>query len=161
MRVAADPERAEVELVRMLFGISDQLLEVLYRDALVQDQHLMGEGEIGDRLEILDRIVGQVLVERGIDRDAAAREQANGAAVRRRRLAGVGGDDRVRAGAAFDDEAMRIALLERLAERAHHDVDRAARSERNDDADRAGGVTGLAEGGVGDKSESADERDNS
>ena len=81
VRVAADAERAEVELVGILLRIGHQLLEVLHRDVLVEDQHLLREGEVGDRLEILQRIVGQVLVERRIERHRAARQQADGGAV--------------------------------------------------------------------------------
>ncbi len=145
MGVAADAERAEIELVGMRLGIGDQLLEVVDRHALVEDEHLVRKRKVGDRLEILDRIVAQVLVERRVDRDAAAREQADRVAVRQCRLASIGGDDGVGTGAAFHDEAVAVALLERLAERAHHHVDSATRSERDDDVNRRRGISGLGE----------------
>jgi hypothetical protein len=147
--IAAHPERAEIELVGMLLRIGDQLLEILHRHALVQDQHLLRERDVGDRLEILQRIVGQVLVERRIDRDRAARQQADGGAIGRRRLAGIGRDDGVGAGPALDHEAMRVALLERLAERAHHYVDGAAGRERDQHPDRARRIARLGKARAG------------
>ena len=41
------------------------------------------------RLQVLERIVGEVLVDHRIERDAAARNQADGVSVRGRILAGV------------------------------------------------------------------------
>jgi hypothetical protein len=155
MGVAAHAERAEIDLVGMLLRISDQLPEILHRNVLVEDQHLVRERKVGDRLEVLERIIGQIAVEVRIERHRAARKQADRRPVGRRRLAGIGGDDGVGAGAALHDEAMPVALLEGLAERAHHDVDGPARRQRDDDADGSGGVAGLRDAGAAEDAQDA------
>src|SRR5262245_19338523 len=62
-----DPERPVVELVRFLLGERDELLDVVHRQRGIDDQRVVDGHEPRDRRETLDRIIGQLGVEAGID----------------------------------------------------------------------------------------------
>ena len=89
------PIEAKLSLSGFFLEYVDQLGQRPDRHVLVEDHDLLAEEAVGDRLEILERIVRELAVDLGIDRDRAAGQQAERVAVRRGALAGVGGDDGV------------------------------------------------------------------
>ena len=92
MRIAADPERTEIEFVGILFGVDDELTQGVGRYRPVEDHHLLGEHDIRERFEILLRIVRKVGKQKRIERNRAGGQKAEGMAVRLGVLAGGGTD---------------------------------------------------------------------
>ena len=93
--------------------------------------------------EVLQRFVGQLLIDLGVDRDRAAGQQAERIAIRSGVLTGVGRDDRVGAGTVLDHYTCSGPGLEFLSERTNEHVDRTARRQWYDDLDRAGRIFAL------------------
>jgi hypothetical protein len=77
----------------------------------VQDHHLLGEDHIGERLEILLRVIGQVGEQKRIERDGACGQKAEGIPVRLGVLTRGGSDRRASAGLVVDDESVARSFL--------------------------------------------------
>ena len=133
VRIAAQAHRRKIEFVRILLRIFDKLRIGVDRHVPVEDDNLLAKESVCDRLEISDRIIGELPVELRIDGHSAPRQDADGIAVRRRRLACVCRQDGVRAGPVFHDHASAGSGLELLTERPGEDIDGAARLQGNDD----------------------------
>jgi hypothetical protein len=92
-----------------------------------------------DRREIALDAVRNVRVQPRIDSKPVGRHEQH-VAVRRRPRDELGADEPVAAGAVVDDELLTHRFAEPLREAARHDVGAAGRGERNNDADRFGGI---------------------
>ena len=136
MGIAADPERTEIELVGVLFGIDDEFTQGVGRYRSVEDHHLLGEDHVGERFEILLRIVRQVGEQKWIERNRARGQKAEGMAVRLGVLARGGPDRRVSAGLVVDDESLTGSFLESLTQCTGKHIDRPSRREGNDQSYR-------------------------
>ena len=97
-----------------------------------------------DRLEILLRIVAEVLVEADVDRERGAGRQQDGVAVGRGARDGVGRDAAAGAGAVLDHHRLLEDFLHLLGEDARHHVARAAGRKAEDQRDRLGRELGRA-----------------
>ena len=125
--------------------VVDELLERVRGEVLARDDGHRDAGDEADRHEILDRIEGEVGIERGGGRHADVVEK-EGVAVGRG-LRDLGGAESA-AGAAdvLHHDLLAEHLRHRLGDEAGHGVGGAARRERHDDGDRAGRVV-LGRGG--------------
>ena len=111
------------------------------RRARIHHQHI-GAGRRGDDTgEIAHRIERQVAVEAGHRGEPAVRQQ-QGVAVGARMGRRLHADDAAGAAAIVDHDGGAEVRRQRLAEHARHGIDRAARRERHDEADRALGIGG-------------------
>ena len=121
-------------------GLGDQLLHRLRPGLAGHRQHRHGLGRGGDRREIVDRIVGQRLVEvlvhhqRGVDRHQQR------VAVRRGFRHLLRPDHGVAAGPVVDDHRLAPVLVHPLRQQPCGDIGRSAGRERHDDVDRAMGI---------------------
>jgi hypothetical protein len=123
-------------------------LEVLDRHLLgIHRHHIRGVGEVGDRLEILDGIVGQIVgAAGGIDRHCRHRRDGQHVAIGSR-LGGFGrADGAARAALVFDHQGLAELLAHALGDQAGDDVGGAAGSERHD---HAYGMAGILVGSLG------------
>ena len=134
---AAVAGRAVVQLARPGARERDELLQVLRRHVGMDDVQARHLGEQRDRLEVLDRVVGELVEDERVDRERAdvAEDQ--------RVLVGRRGDlgHRDVAGAArlvVDVDALAEQLAELDRGRAGDDLRAAAGRERHDEADRLG-----------------------
>ena len=82
MLTAAVARRRVVDLAGPLLHVGDEFLERLHRQRRIDDQHAGLAADERDRREVLDRIVGELRVERRADRVGLRREQQR-VAVRR------------------------------------------------------------------------------
>ena len=87
-------------------GERDELVERLRRHVGMDHQDGRQRDQRGDRREILDRVVAEVGVERGIDRHRAGIAEHQHVAVGRGLRHQVGGDDAARAGHVLDHERL-------------------------------------------------------
>ena len=101
----------------------------------MHDENVGPERHEAHRLEILERIVRDFLVEAGIGDEARACKQQRGAVVRRSR-GGPGADIAVRAAAVLDHERLAETVGELLREDAARGVHASARGKRQDDTHR-------------------------
>ncbi len=117
------------------------------RDAALEarHQHLRGEADVGDRREILLRVVGQLGIDRGCDAVRRDRHHQERVAIRRRLGDDVGADAAARAWPVLDHHLLAQRLGELVGHHARQDVGRLAGREGHDDLDRLGGP-GLGEG---------------
>ena len=129
-----------VELARLCFRPGDQLLQRLGAVGGEHRQHRYGLGRQGDRHEVVERIVGQALVEKLVHHQRRIDRHEQRVAVGRRLRGRLGADQRVGAGPVLDQDRLAPVLAHLLADDARHDVARAARRERHDDADRPVGI---------------------
>ena len=58
VRVAAKAHRRKVEFVRILLGVLDKFRECIDGNRLVENDDLLTEERVGNRLKILQRLVG-------------------------------------------------------------------------------------------------------
>ena len=138
VRRGADARRAVGELAGLLLRERDELGERLRRHRRIDDQDVgRGRGE-RDRREILDRVVGHLLVEHGIERQRARRHQ-EGVAVGRGARDALDADHVAGAGAVLDEELLLERLGEMLGHDARDDVGAAGGRGGHDDAHGAGG----------------------
>ncbi|MNY12395.1 hypothetical protein D3C86_1454740 [compost metagenome] len=148
MQHAAGARAAVGVLARILLQLFDEALEVLGGKFRVHRHHVGGVGKVGDRLEILDRIVRQVL--RTASRIHGHRRHGGDG---QRVAVGVGArglgraDGATRAALVFHDHRLAEFLAHALRHEARDDVGGTAGRERNDHAD---GLAGVFVGGVGD-----------
>ena len=105
----------------------------------MQDHHLLGEDHIGERLEILLRVIGQVGEQKRIERDGACGQKAEGMPVRLGVLARGGSDRRASAGLVVDDESVARSFLESFTQCAGKHIDRPPGGEGNDQSHRLRG----------------------
>ena len=102
----------------------------------MHDQHVVDVDRAHDRREVLHRVVRHLRVDADVDRERRDVAEQQRVAVGRRLGDGVGADHAARAGAVVDDDRLAERLGQRLLHDARIEIDRAARRERHDDADR-------------------------
>jgi len=125
-----------VHFAGLCLGQSDHVPQVLHRIVRVRHHHDGGRTDVGQMLEILDRIVGQVGHHGRIDDDGAGRSQDQRVTVRRRLLGRFHRDDTRGARLVVDDHGLSEGGAELLRQGARHQIGTAARRERHDQADR-------------------------
>ena len=132
----AHAARGVAELAGLGFREPDQIGDAGDRQRRIDHQHERDRGDQRDRGEILDRIVRQLLVDGGIERQRRARRREQGVAVGRR-ARDIGGAGRgALAGAVLDDEGLAQAPLEAARQEARQRVGSPARRIGHDDAHR-------------------------
>ena len=134
----ADRPRAVVELARVGLGVGDQVAHGL---VLAVGRH--GEEEVGleqrqQRVEVLGRVVGQLLEQRRIGREVHVVEHDQVVPVLGAALEGVDRDEAVAAGPVLDHHRLAPGARELVGHQARHAVRAAAHRERRDDAHRLG-----------------------
>ena len=131
MLTAAVARRRVIDLAGPLLHIGHEFLERLHRQRRIDDQHAGLASDERNRREVVDRIVGELRVERGADGVGLRREQQR-VAVRRGAGDDLGADRGAGAGLVLDDELLPEAFAELLRDHAHRPVDRATRRKRHD-----------------------------
>ena len=133
MRHAGDAGGAE----RHRIGLAecDQLLDGLGRKLRVHVRHDRRAAQQTDRIEILQRVVRQRVVQRRIGCEIAHRHEQR-VAVRRGLRGGGGADHGGGAGPRLDDDLLAPVIEHLLCDDPSQDVGRSARRERHDDLDR-------------------------
>ena len=101
-----------------------------------------------DDAEVAQRIIGQIFVDRRIDRERTGRGAGDGVAIVGCGHHGLQPGDAIGTGAVVDDDLLADALAEFLRDDARHEIDTTTRREWHDHADRFVGV-GLCRGDGG------------
>ncbi|MNV60042.1 hypothetical protein D3C71_1524940 [compost metagenome] len=148
---AAAARRTEVHLARIGLGVGDQVLDVLVGLVGVGHQQVGHIGHARQRREVLDRVKGHLLVQRGVDG-----VRADGAHEQRVAVSGcLGGqqaaDVAASAGTVVDHHGLAQLGSQALRHDARQDVGRATGRERHDDGDQLAGVRGLGQCGAGQR----------
>src|SRR5262249_24337094 len=130
-------DRGERELPGPLLCVCDQLHQRMDRKRRIDDQYERYASEPSERNEIGCRVVGQLLVERDVDRHRGARRHEQQVAVGGGFGDGARRDEGAPPRRILDHERLAEPLLQSLAEHAGNDVRAPARSERHDDGDGA------------------------
>ena len=138
MRRGAGARRRIVDAARLRLGVGDELLEVGHRQRRVHHQHQRDRGQLGDRREILDRVVGRLL-QAGVDRERDGGDQ-QGVAVGRG-LGHDGGADRAAAARpVVDHGGLAPVVVHALRDQPRDRVGGAAGDERHDQVDLLAGI---------------------
>jgi hypothetical protein len=136
----------------------------LHRQVRIDHQNERRVRQQRQRRKIDQRLVGQALIERDIDRHGRRRRHQERVAVRRGLLHRDRGDDGAGAGLVLDQKGFAEPLLELAGDHARQQIGAAARRKRIDDGDRpgriiltdsfgkAGGGQDKDRGGEGDRS---------
>ena len=140
MMRSADAAGAVAELARIGLGVGDELGDGLHRHVVVDQQDERQMRHHRDRLEILHRVVGDLLVERRIDRHRRAGRHQQRVTVGRGFRHRIDADLLAGAGPVLHHERLAEPLLPRQRRHPRQDVGRAGRRERHDDGDVVGRV---------------------
>ncbi len=143
--IALGPER---DFARTRPHVIDELLDRVDRQVLAHDHHVGRGGDQRKRNELL-RLVGELPIERLVDRKRPGRAHQQRVAVGLGMIGGIGAD--IAAGAGLVLHHHRLAPLGRqlVAEDARQHVIGAAAGEGDDETDGTGGEGGLREDGRG------------
>jgi hypothetical protein len=123
------------KLPRLRLGERDEFPDVLHRQRGMHHQHGGGAAELADHGEVLDRIEGNLLVERRIDRMRRGRDHHR-VAVGCRAGNEFGADHGRAARAVFDDDLLTEVLAEFGGKQPRQDVSAAPGRRGHDDAHR-------------------------
>jgi hypothetical protein len=135
MRPRAVAGRRHVDLVRIGFGIGDELGDRFGRDRLV-DHHDPGQAHgAGDGRDVMEKIEIQMLVERRVG-GGRGRDGQQRVSVGRRIHHVFGGDVGGGARAILDHEILAEPLRQRLRDQARGDVGRTGGGNADDDVHR-------------------------
>ena len=137
----------------------DQLAHAVDREVRIHHQHVRRAHRDGEQLEILLRVVAEVLEQRRVDGEDADRSDQKRIAVRLRLLERSGADRPIGAGAVVDNDRLADALSELGGDEACRDIGRAAGRERNNHGNGALGIAGRVR--LCTKNACHDERQNS
>ena len=150
MRQRAGAWGRVVEHARARFGIGDEFLQRAHAHVGPDGiDHREGR-ELGDRVEVLHRIVVHLVIKARIDHEAGRRHQERIAIRACARDVAVA-DAAAGAAAVLDHDRLPQPLRERLLDRAHHDVIGAAGRERHHDGDGTLRVVRNSGGGRADR----------
>ena len=131
--------RSEEVFAGVLADERDRLRHVVCRkDLRVHREAVGGGGDLADRREVFDDVVGRVLDERRRDGEGVHRHHER-VAVGRRLRDEVGADVAARPGLVFHDHGLAPFLGELRPDDAREDVDAGAGRERHDERHRARG----------------------
>ncbi len=147
--VRAGARRGVVQLARLRLHQRDEILERIRLDAGMHHQQVGRGCDQRHRHEILDRVVLDAGVRRRRDHVGAGGAHGERVAVGRGAGRDLGADRAAGAAAVVDDHLLAEALGELLPDQARDDVGRAARRERDDQADRLGRIGALRNGSGG------------
>ena len=136
----ARPNGGKGELARIGLGVGDQLRHRLHRQAWIYNEHEWRLRKLRERNEIDQRIVGQALIERDVDRHGRRRRHQQRVTVRVGLLHVGRRDDRPGAGLVLDHEAFAGPLLQLLRQQPRQQVGAGAGRERIDDGDGSGRI---------------------
>ena len=139
---AAAAAGGEREPARLRFGQGNQLLDVLRRHGVVDDQDVRTRIKLRNRREIFHRVIRQ-LVQAGIDDDLRLGQDSQRVAIRRRFRDAVCRDIAGGAGNVVDQYRLSPRFGEFLAEQARDGVRRTAGRETDNEVDRFLGVIRL------------------
>ncbi len=103
------------------------------RHVVVDDEHVGVAVDLRHRDEVLERIVGQVLVELAVDHDVAGRHDADGVAVGGRLDDVVHGDVTAAAGHVLDDDRLAQDIAELVGHQPGRGIDAGGKSEQQPD----------------------------
>ena len=146
-----------VELARVALDVIDELLDVAGRKVGARHQHQVANRQLGDRHEVLDRVVGNLGIQALVQAVRPVGCHQKGVAVSRAFGHKVGGDDFIGPRLVVHDEGLTPAVTQLLADGTHHHVGRTAGAVRHNDADRFGWVglglcnTGACQAGQSDQ----------
>ena len=135
LRRGADRRGRHVELLRRRLRQRDELLHGLGAEIGLDREHVRRDGKLADRNEILERVVGQLLVETWIDRIGAGRKEER-VAVRLRACGQPHADIAAGTAAVLHEHGAADCLLQRSRHDARNDVGRPARCVGDDDTHR-------------------------
>ena len=116
LRRGADRRRRAVELVRIGAGERDEFLHRFRRQVGLDHEGIGRGGQFANPHEVLGRVIGDLVVERGVDRIGVGRQQ-DGVAVRVRARDGTHADIAAGAADVLDDEGLAGRLLKRSRRR--------------------------------------------
>ena len=114
----AAARRGVVDAGRLRLGILDQLLDAFHRQRRVHHQHDRDRSELGDRREILDRVVGRLL-QAGVDREGDGGDQQR-VTVGRGLGDDVGADRAAAARPVVNDGGLAPTVVHALRDQARH-----------------------------------------
>jgi hypothetical protein len=139
MRQRARPSRAVVDPSRVLAHVVDELRKGLDRQRAVDDQHVRRGPDHADRREVLDRVVADIARRRcrAVRCDIALHQRIAVRCGPRGRLAG---DHPAATALVLDHELLPDQPAPSLGDDARDHVVAAAGRNRNDVADRLGGI---------------------
>ncbi len=140
VRNAALAGRGVAVLARVGLQQRDEFLEILGRHLGVHGQHVRHVHQVGDRREVLDRIVRILGVGGGVGRHRAHSGDAERVAVRRGLGQRVGADRAAATATVLHHHGLAQLAAQRVGHGAADDVGGAARRERYDQADRLVGI---------------------
>ena len=135
MRRRADAGRRHVDLARIGLGIGDELRDRFGRKRRHHDHDVGIAADAGDRRDVADEIVIQLVVERRIDRVGKRRQQQR-LPVGRRLDHRLGGDTAAAADPVLDDERLAEPIGQPLRHQARQNVGRAAGAKADQQAHR-------------------------
>ncbi len=141
MKVPAEAVRSVIERIGMLLRVFHQFAKAFRRHRAMHDDDVVDESEKSDRLEISMWLVGQTLVQVGVEQHARIRKQADRISIGLCRLAGVGADYRARSRTVLDDDRIGISLPDGVGEGTYHHVPAASRCVGHQNSGRAGDKT--------------------
>ena len=145
--LGGDGTGAVVELAGRGLGARDQFGRVLRAVRGEHRQHRDGLRRQGDRREVVQRVVGQALVEVLVHHQRRVDCHEQGVAIGRRFGGRLRADDGVGARPVLDHDRLAPVLAHLLADHPRHDVRRTAGGKRHDDPHRAvRKVTGVGVG---------------
>ncbi len=143
--------RSVGKLARLLGRELDQLAHRAGGKAGMGHDHQRAAEDVGDRLEVDQRPVGQVGIEAGIDAEGAAGGDQQRVAVGRRRLAGLGARNAAAPALVVDQDLLLPGLRQPLRHQPREDVRRLPGRKRHDDAHGLGRPRRLRGGACGDQ----------
>ena len=133
------PARCERQLAGIVLGIGHELGHRMHRQGRRHHEDERDPAAERDRDEILDRIVRQLLVHGGADRERSAAGHHDGVAIGRGLGAGGRPDYRARTRPVLDHDGFAQSFRQRLCDRAAERVHRSARRPWRDQGDLPGG----------------------
>ncbi len=149
VRRRAVARRSEVDLAGVGLGVGNELGDRVHRQLRIGDQEIGAGREQCDRREILDRVIADVGVDRGSDREGRGVAEHQRIAVGFGACGRFGADGAARPGTIVDDDALIKTDRQLLGGEACHGVGRPAGGERHDHLDDAARV-GLRIGAAGE-----------
>ena len=150
MDAAADAGGGVIELAGLALGERDQLGDAFRRHRGIDQDRQRAGGDQADGGKILARIVTDIRVERGIDRERAGAAEAERVAVGLRARDLAGRDAAAGAAAILDHDLLAERRAHPVGDDARHGVVAAARRVGNDQGDRAGRIV-LRKRGRGER----------
>ena len=129
--------RRERNLARIVLGVFDQVGHRVHRQRRIDHQHQRVARHQRHHRQVLQRIVGELLIERRVDRERAARREQQRVTVRRGLRDGRGRCRGAGARAVLHDEGLAEPLGELLRHQPADDINRSTCGERHYDGDLA------------------------